>query len=75
MTNKLVEALYGGRPCPRGHGAMEKQPGIWMLQQVQRAGLLGPGANLHLTGKVLTMEAHICQQCGHVELINEGPTP
>lgn len=51
---------------------MDKQPGIWVLQQVQRLGLLGPdNGNLQLTGKLLTMEAHICPKCGHIELVNE----
>ena len=65
--------LIGSGPlaCPRGHGPMDKQPGIWVLQQVQRMGLLDSGS-LRTTGKLLTVNIHICPACGHVELINEG---
>lgn len=70
--NKLADAMFGGLPCPRGHGAMDKQPGIWVLQQVRRLGLLGTGGgDLQATGKLLTMETYICPTCGHIELVNE----
>lgn len=50
---------------------MEKQPGLWVLQQVQRAGLIDPGA-LRPTGQLLTMFVYVCRTCGHAELVNEG---
>ena len=73
MTSKLADLIYGGGlPCPRGHGSMDKQPGIWVLQQVRRLDSLGPtSGNVQATGKLLTMETHICPTCGHIELINE----
>jgi len=62
------------RPCPRGHGKMQKQPGLWVLQEVQRNGGLLNSGNLQITGRLLTMYVFTCNVCGHVELVNEEVT-
>ena len=75
MTN-AIEKIFGGkgaRQCLRCATFMNKQPGLWVLQQVQRAGLLGTeSGNLRPTGQLITMETHICPACGSIELVNEG---
>lgn len=72
MTNALQRLLDPTtRECLRGHGPMDKQPGIWVLQQVERAGLINMGA-LTLTGQLLTSHVFVCPRCGFVELVDEG---
>lgn len=75
MNNKLAEMMYGApgsRTCLRDHNPMVKQPGIWVLQQVERSSGLLTDGDLRPTGKLLTMETHVCAKCGHIELVNEG---
>lgn len=75
VTNRLAEALYGAsgsRTCLRDHSPMVRQPGVWVLQQVERSSGLLTDGDLRPTGKLLTMETYVCAKCGHVELVNEG---
>lgn len=76
MTGILQGALSqvsNQRTCVRDHAQMDMQPGIWVSQQVQRLGLLSMNAgNLAHTGKLITMYAYICPECGMVEFVNEG---
>lgn len=67
----IGSAMAGARDCLRGHGPMEKQPGIWVLQQVRRSGLLDMGA-LKPSGQLLTTHVFVCPACNSIEIVNEG---
>lgn len=78
-TNALVRLLYGqeDRQCLRGHGPMEKVPGTWALQQVQKVGglLAPPDSKLTPTGQAYTVITFVCKTCGSLELVNEAYKP
>lgn len=72
MTEGILSQMANARKCPRDQSFMVKQPGLWVLQQVQRDGGLIGSNMVRPTGQMLTVFAHVCPACGHVELVNEG---
>lgn len=59
-------ALY---PCPDGHGPMQKEPGFWALQGVQRSvnSLLDTGT-FSLSGDGMVLKVWTCPKCKLVRL-------
>ena len=72
----LLDEMMVTRQCQRGHGAMDRQPGLWVLQQVSRpTGIIASQAGaLTLTGKLLTMHVFVCSQCGEMSMVDERVT-
>jgi hypothetical protein len=72
-TNKLLAGLLSEpRSCVRGHGTMEKLPGLWALNQVNVAkGSDGKLAAFD-TGTRYVASLYRCFTCGFLELVDQA---
>lgn len=73
-TNALADLLTAGtRQCPRGHGAMNKEPGAWAIHQVTVArDAKGIPAGVADTGVRFAATLFRCPLCKMLELVDEG---
>jgi hypothetical protein len=66
----LLKGLLAQQPqCPSGHGAMEEQPGVWAVDQVN----YNPaGQGWDRTGTFYACKLYRCNTCGLIQLYDHS---
>lgn len=58
--------------CRYEHGKMERQPGLWGLDQIRKAPANAPASRASMgTGVAFVASMYRCSVCGYLELIDD----